>query len=707
MPLGAFPSTVPGMESFAPSFASEPFDEFAPPPPPDDYDDGGWVPPEDYGALDAIPLPEDPLGEVLPFELDENLNPGQRQAATILEGPVMAIAGPGAGKTNTLVQRIGNLISSGAAAPGIVAWTFTNKAGREIADRVATVVGRGATRGMFAGTFHSWCLRFIKQELDVVGLRRDFEIISDADRKKLIRAAMKEHNVVMDDVAKNISFAKGQAPTLNGAYQYVLGGGMSVEDPTRFVEVWQTYERVKLQRNLVDFDDLILMTVQALGNPEVLTRWRQRVDHLLVDEYQDTNPAQHALVTLLAQSTISTFIVGDTDQSVYAFRGAYPGIMNTFREDFPATQVVVLEENYRSTGQILDSVREIISRNPAELRSPLRTTRETGGAVQVRTFSDDASEARGIAAHVKKSIATGDSPKDHAVLTRTRLTLRLLEKEFLLARIPYTIAGGMRILERKDVKDVLSFLRISAAGASHLAFERSAGLIPGIGPKALRDVVDAAAGGDLITAVRDRVQTADAAGKGKQKGVQAWKTYLGHVSHIRSQEKLEDQVEVAGTVVLSYLKDLDDVDSNFKEDLKGLASTFTPDPESGDPVPLQFLDELALAADSLDPSDDVATLSTVHAAKGKEWPHVWVAAVEEGILPLAFTDSPEEERRIAFVALSRAKTHLVLSWARSRMVHGRTQSQTPSQYLRQLEDRSLAEFSPALPSKTRRFGGMW
>lgn len=681
------------------------------------YDDGDFEPPPDYlydssaGMDEEVPLYREPE-----FELDPNLNPGQRRAATLLTGPVMTVAGPGAGKTNTLVQRIGNLIGSGVPAHTIVAMTFTNKAGAEIRERVSAVVGPTAAHGLYAGTFHSWCLRLLKMEADSVGLRNSFEIIDDSDRKKLITAAMKEFGKKLEGAAADISYAKGQAASLQGAYESVLAGDIPTTSgaPHELVEVWKRYEHAKMARNLVDFDDLILHSITALRDPEVLARWRSRVRNLLVDEYQDTNPAQHELVKLLAEGTDSSFVVGDADQSVYAFRGAMPEIMDTFLKDFPDTEVVILEENYRSTDSILEAVRRIISRNDSIHRSPLRSTRGPGDPIRVWTYGNSRDEARSIASRVSASIRKGVPAQDHAVLVRTRACLRDLESAMLSMRVPYKVSGGQRILDRAVVKDALAWLRVATAPTSVAAFERAVTQVPGIGPKAAQDLIAAAGiNGDLVAAVQDKVTLARAAGKGQQKGILAWDLVLKGISTILSGDDVPEQVRAACSIAATHMKEDDGQDAAFHAVLEDLAGTFRPDDSSSDPAAVQFLDMLALASDALESVEDAVSLSTVHAAKGKEWPHVWVAAMEEGIMPLhtgGSTAEAEEERRIAFVALSRAKDSLDLSWCRYRVSFTGSSDKSPSSFLRELEDGDLALFDKDLP-KRRSFikhgRGMW
>lgn len=672
----------------------DPFDA-VPPPPEDDMFDGGpvpeWVPPA------AAETDSDPS---FAFQLDETLNPGQREAATKLAGPVMAIAGPGAGKTKTLVQRIGMILESGVPAGNIVALTFTNKAGREIRDRVGVAIGASsAVQGLSAGTFHSWCLRFLKREWEAAGIRRSFEIIDDSDRKRLIRAVEKEQGTQLEGAAKRIGFLKGQAATaaeLHSLAEDLYG------DAADLLKVMARYDQVKEERGEVDFDDLLLYTLKALQVPEVAARTCHNIRHLLVDEYQDTNPVQHALVQKLAGEADSVFIVGDTDQSVYKFRGAAPGIMPQFVEDFEGTEVVVLEDNYRSTSSILSAVRHVIDPNPAVYRSSLNSNRGTGVPVSVFPMDSDVSEANLIVDKTKKLVSEGVSLDEVAVLVRTRAPMSRIEVGFVRAKIPYRIAGGGRIQDSKAVKDTFAWLRLSADPTSVGSLERIVAQVPGVGPKKAEQVTQAAGpGGDLVAVVRDMLTVAQSKGKAGQKVNLAWQQILDGLAAIQRTTNVVDAVSESVRVASQYL----DEDSMIPaDDLEMLAGSFLESNAAATVV--EFLDDLALTSEPAEPDTAAVTISTVHAAKGKEWGHVFVAAMESGIMPLGGEDSPaeeqEEERRIAFVAMSRAKDELVLSFARERVKFGQHQFTRPSKYLYELQDAGLAWFSKPLRSSPAR-----
>lgn len=727
---------------------------------------------EAFQVVDSEPRPA-----ALPG-LPDTLNDGQREAVLSTSGPLMVVAGPGSGKTKVLTERIVQLMREGADPSSILAISFTRKAAKEVRDRLAGMVGHDRADRVWGMTFHAFAGRVLRSEGHLIGLDPSYETLDSGDVAKLLRAIAKEYKIQMPKKAgPRISSAKrGVETTLQDRIQE-----MKSHDPD-LGALWQEYEKRKRDLNRVDFDDMILLAHQVLQIPEVRDRWSRRFRHISVDEYQDTDQLQHAIVSALARTSDSFMVVGDLDQTVYSFRGASPEVLEYFTADFPGTKAVVLHDNYRSTPEILDAVRAVISPIPAKFRSRLLPHAPASVPALVRTYRTGRDEANQVAAAIRKLVAAGASPDEFGVLYRTQSQSHVLESALRKEGVPYELSGGMSFYERKPVKDALAWLRFAFLPADEWSFRRVADQVVGIGAKKVDELLVEARGshdGDLLECLRAIVQAKTAAGKGAQKGVQALQHIVDRVERIRSES---DKNGVRGAVYAateSTRAAADDAEDfyDLMTDLLEDAAAFVPEssaipfagmdvvhPVLGDatvttydmrlpeatvtatggatvqvgtgslmqvvcerregvvtPV-VEFMQTLTVDRARLEESEGASvTLSTVHAAKGREFDHVFVVGLEDRLFPVLGSsetkivdgterhDLPmagsDEERRLCFVALSRARKSLVLSWAKRRSrFGGKPEPTKPSEYLYELEEAGVARFDRPLPPPGQSYG---
>lgn len=627
----------------------------------------------------------------------EGLNPEQIEAVLHAKGPLLVLAGAGSGKTRVITHRLARLVESGVDPRTILAVTFTNKAAEEMRERVRHLLG-GAALPCFVGTFHAWTLRLLRRYAAAAKLPPRFSIADAADQLALVKEAMAE--LQLSDqvlpagaVRARISHAKNALVTAERFEE--IHTDFAGE---RIAKVYLLYEKKLAAAGSLDFDDLIARSVRLLSEcPDILAAERRRIRHLLIDEYQDTNAAQDALIKLLGEGADSLCAVGDEDQAIYRWRGAEVEHILRFDQDFPGARIVALETNYRSTEGILRAASGVVANNRRRREKRLRADRGAGALVRLAQFEEDRQESEAVA----RAIAEGGRRHgDAAILYRTNAQSRPFEEELVRRRIPYVVVGGMKFYERAEVKDVIAYLRLAVRPEDDLAFRR---------------VVNVPARG-IGAATLDRLR--DTA---RESGRSWWEVSeqpppglsdRARVSLVRFRQLVEDLRVKAQTYSPSALierlfeatgyaalfegsEDREDVAR--RENLQELVSSareFERRNAEGATV-AEYLDTVSLATDTdvLGSRGGAVTLSTLHAAKGLEFPAVFIVGLEEGYLPhgesLEDAEELEEERRLLYVGMTRARDELTLTLAGRRLVYGRVQGRSPSRFVDEIPAESL------------------
>lgn len=636
-------------------------------------------------------------------EILQKLNSQQRAAVTTVEGPVLILAGAGSGKTRALTHRIAYLIGEKKVAPyHILAVTFTNKAAGEMKERVMKLLG-GKSLGLpTIGTFHSVCARILRQEIEGLGFRRQFVIYDDSDTLSAIKKCLL--NLEIDPKEFNprairelISSAKND---LISPAQYEAGAAGLIQETA--ARVYFRYQKFLKDNNALDFDDLLAKTVELFQKfPELLEKYRHHWRYVMVDEYQDTNKAQYVFVNLLAQQHQNLCVVGDDWQSIYSWRGADIRNILEFEKDYPTAKVVLLEQNYRSTKNILSAAQEVIAANVNKKDKALWTENGAGEKVRLYEASDERDEARYIIDRVREYQRQGHPNRSIAVLYRTNAQSRALEEALLRSAIPYNIIGSLKFYERKEIKDVLAYLRLVASGSDFISLARIINEPSrGVGEKTLAHLDRLAGQIGLMPALKKMAGSgavADATGALPWRLPPRAKSGLTDLLSLLSQARryladhtvseLIDLVAVSSGYKKMILDGTEEGEARWEniQELKTVAGKY--DATRGAESLEKFLEEVALVQDldRLDESADAITLMTVHSAKGLEFPMVFIAGMEEGLFPHArsYLDPAalEEERRLCYVGMTRAKQRLFLTYAVSRRLYGAVQFNLPSQFL--------------------------
>lgn len=607
------------------------------------------------------------------IDLLKDLNPPQREAVQSTEGPVLILAGAGSGKTRALTYRIAYLVSEKNISPAsILAVTFTNKAAGEIKERIKKLLPDKDEKIPWMGTFHSICVKILRREADKIGYDKNFTIFDDDDSKRAVKQAMRllgisEKNYNPNAIRYYISSAKGELVGSSDYETYASDHFSKV-----VAKVYKRYENILKTANAFDFDDLIMKTVLLFNqNKMVLESYQNRFKYILVDEYQDTNEAQYSLIKLLAEKHRNIFVIGDDWQSIYAFRGAKFKNILGFNNDYPDAKIIKLEENYRSTQSILNAAQSIIKKNKIRSDKSLYSKKEEGAPVCVVELDDNAREAEFVIDEIRSLIrGEGYAYNNFTILYRTNAQSRIFEENFLNYGIPYRIVGGVRFYERREIKDIIAYLRLIANPADTISLSRIINVPPRkIGEKTLEKILSNS--DESIPKYDDFLEMMDGLRKDRDilpvdlmidrvMNKTGYKTMLSDGSE-ESQSRLEN-IEELKTVAKSHIS----LDS--------------------------FLEAVALMSD-LDQADfktDAVTLMTLHSAKGLEFPVVFMVGLEEGLFPhsRAVDDEfeLEEERRLCYVGMTRAMQRLYLTTARMRLMYGSLQYSQKSRFIEELDE---------------------
>ena len=640
----------------------------------------------------------------------DTLNDRQREAVFQTEGPVLILAGAGSGKTRVLTYRAAYLIEEMGVNPyNIMAITFTNKAAGEMRERIDDIVGFGS-ESIWVSTFHSTCVRILRRHIDRLGYDNNFTIYDTDDQKNIMKEICKRLEIDTKLYKERtflsaISSAKDEliSPeefSLRAAEDFAL---------QKQAQVYREYQQVLKKNNALDFDDLIVKCVELLkADSQVLDYYQERFRYIMVDEYQDTNTAQFHLVKLLADKYKNLCVVGDDDQSIYKFRGANIHNILYFEKYYPDATVIKLEQNYRSTQNILDAANGVISNNAGRKEKALWTDQHAGDPIVFRQFDQAYDESDYIARDIRTLVADGAyNYRDCAILYRTNAQSRLFEERFVSANIPYKIVGGVNFYARREIKDLLAYLKTVDNARDDLAVKRIINVPKrGIGLTSINRVQDYAdAHGMSFFDALCRVDEIPSMGRAASK----IHPFVGFIQGLRAKADymsvetlLEQIIEDTGYVHDLELEQTDEADARI-ENIDELVSKASAYDEEAETATLSgFLEEVALIADidSLDENDDYVVLMTLHSAKGLEFPNVYMAGMEDGLFPSYMTitsDDPmeiEEERRLCYVGITRAKERLTLTSARMRMVRGETRYSKVSRFVKEIPEELLKGVLP-------------
>ena len=644
----------------------------------------------------------------------DTLNQEQQTAVFHTEGPVLILAGAGSGKTRVLTHRIAYLIEEKGVNPwNIMAITFTNKAAGEMRERVDKIVGFGS-ESIWVSTFHSSCVSMLRRFIDRLGYDTNFTIYDTDDQKTLMKDICKRLDIdtkVYKEraILAAISSAKDE---LISPEEYEINV-MSDFSKRKIALAYKEYQKELKKNNALDFDDLIVKTVELFRScPDVLEYFQDRFQYIMVDEYQDTNTAQFKFVSLLAEKYRNLCVVGDDDQSIYKFRGANIGNILGFEKVFPDAKVVRLEQNYRSTQNILNAANQVIQNNMERKRKSLWTENEEGEKLHFRQFMNAHEEAEYIVGDISKKVREHDGEyRDFAILYRTNAQSRLFEEKFLMANIPYKLVGGVNFYARKEIKDLLAYLKTVDNARDDLAVRRIINVPKrGIGATTLGRVQDYAAerGISFYDALREaeNISSLGRAAVKVQPFVNFIQSLRSKLEYLSPSELLKDIIENTGYVEELRAEGTEEAEARIENIDELITKVVTYEEENEEPTLSGFLEEVALVADidSVDGDDNQVLLMTLHSAKGLEFPYVYLAGMEDGIFPSYMTitaDDPteiEEERRLCYVGITRAMKDLTLTCAQQRMIRGETQYNKVSRFIREIP-RELVELGRSFEEK--------
>ena len=612
------------------------------------------------------------------------LNPNQQKAVNHIKGPMLVLAGAGSGKTKVLTNRIANLIENGVSPYNILAITFTNKAAKEMKDRVVNLIGDSANNIQIS-TFHSLGVKMLKENYTLLGYERNFTIIDSDDALTIIKKIMKDLNMNKEyynprEIRNKISSAKNEMMDIDKFSK--------IEFDHKIVEVYKIYQKKLKQGNSVDFDDLLILPIKLFKNyPNILNDYQERYKYILIDEYQDTNEAQYTFSRLLSSKYRNIFVVGDNDQAIYAFRGAnYKNILN-FEKDYPECETILLEENYRSTKNILNAANSVIKNNRERKDKNLWSNNEEGDKIKYKKVSNEKEEASFVVEEIKTLLSKGVKEEDIAVLYRTNAQSRTIEEEMLKKNIKYRVVGSFYFYNRKEIKDLLCYLRLISNHKDDVSLLRIINTPKrGIGEKTIENLINTAessntsiyeainSGKELVFKNLIEELTQDSQSLSLTELVDTILEKSGIKKELTNSKLLEDEIR------LENLNEFKGVTKNYEE-------------EYGTANLEEFLEEISLVSDITEHQDSSSRVSlmTVHSVKGLEFDYVFIIGMEEGIFPHynAINDGSnsaiEEERRLCYVAITRAKKKLYITSADTRMLFGNTSRNLPSRFINEID----------------------
>lgn len=645
----------------------------------------------------------------------DSLNPQQQEAVLQTEGPVLILAGAGSGKTRVLTHRIAYLIEEQEVNPwNIMAITFTNKAAGEMRERVDKIVGYGS-ESVWVSTFHSSCVRILRRHIDRIGYTGNFTIYDTDDQKSVMKDICRrlqiDTKVYKERALLNaISRAKDE---LMGPDEFLRNSSGDIHEQ-RIAKVYREYQEQLHKNNALDFDDLIMKTVELFrACPDVLDQYQERFRYIMVDEYQDTNTAQFQLISLLAAKHRNLCVVGDDDQSIYKFRGANIGNILGFERVFEEAVVIRLEQNYRSTKNILLAANEVIRNNMERKKKTLWTENKEGSLVHFKQFLNGYEEAEYVAGKISKDVRTGKcNYSDCAILYRTNAQSRMFEEKFLMANIPYKIVGGINFYARKEIKDLLAYLKTVDNAVDDLAVRRIINIPKrGIGATSIVRVEEHAQkrGLSFYDALReaDEIEKIGRAASKIAPFVTFIQSLRSKVGYISVSELLDEIIEETGYVKELEAEDTDEARARIENIDELISKVVAYEEDTQHPTLSGFLEEVALVADidTVDENQDRVLLMTLHSAKGLEFPYVYMTGMEDGIFPSYMTisaDDPgelEEERRLCYVGITRAMQELTLTSAQMRMIRGENQFNKVSRFVREIP-RELVDIDRDIKERT-------
>ncbi|MBI5974751.1 DNA helicase PcrA [Staphylococcus canis] len=626
----------------------------------------------------------------------QNMNPEQSEAVRTTEGPLLIMAGAGSGKTRVLTHRIAYLLDEKGVSPyNILAITFTNKAAREMKERVHSLVGEEA-EVIWMSTFHSMCVRILRRDIDRIGIERNFTIIDPTDQKSVIKDILKRENIdpkkyeprmFIGAISQLKNDLKSPSTALSEASDFYA---------KMVARVYEGYQKQLLRNQALDFDDLIMTTIKLFERvPEVLEYYQNKFQYIHVDEYQDTNKAQYTLVNLIAKKFKNLCVVGDSDQSIYGWRGADIQNILSFEEDYPTAKTIYLEQNYRSTKTILTAANEVIRNNTERKPKGLWTANQQGEKIYYYEAFSERDETEYVVREIMKQQQRGKKFKDIAVLYRTNAQSRVLEETFLKSNIPYVMVGGQKFYDRKEIKDVLSYLRLVANSADDISLRRIINVPKrGIGPSSVEKIANYA--NEHNISMFDALAEVDFIGLSK-KVAQAAATFYTLINNLMKEQEFLEITEIVDEVLdksgyREMLQREQSIESRSRLENIDEFMSVPHDYEENTPLEdqslINFLTDLSLVADVDEANlEDGVTLMTMHSAKGLEFPVVFIIGMEESLFPhiraIKADDNHEmeEERRISYVAITRAEEVLYLTHASSRTLYGRPQSNARSRFL--------------------------
>ncbi|MFC0216167.1 DNA helicase PcrA [Paenibacillus chartarius] len=652
-------------------------------------------------------------GTVNILEAIQKLNPQQRKAVEVVDGPLLIMAGAGSGKTRVLTHRIAYLIGAKRVAPwSILAITFTNKAAREMQDRVSRLVGSNG-RDIWVSTFHSMCVRILRKDIERIGYTSNFSILDSGDQLSVIRSCCKDLNIDTKKfepkaIQAEMSTAKNELVDPD-RYEAKIGDYFQ----GLVAKVYKMYQKKLKANNSLDFDDLIMKTIELFKTvPEVLEFYQNKFQYIHVDEYQDTNRAQYMLCQMLADKHKRICVVGDSDQSIYRWRGADITNILNFEKDYPNATTILLEQNYRSTANILEAANRVIANNTG--RKPKNLWSDKPGGSKIRLYQADSEHEEGyfICGEINRAKRNGKRYSDHAILYRTNAQSRVIEEILIKSDIPYQIVGGIKFYDRKEIKDILAYLRLVSNPDDDISLARVVNVPKrGIGDTTMDKLGEEAGrrGVSLFALLGDINSVAGIQGKTKN----ALENFYDMISNLHQMVEYLSVTELTEKVLemSEYRMELQrentlESKARIENIDEFLSVTMDFEQRNDDKSLVAFLTDLALIADidtMNDKDDDEAqkdsvVLMTMHSAKGLEFPTVFIIGMEEGVFPhsRAFQDNDEleEERRLAYVGITRAEEELYLTCARMRTLFGQTKSNAPSRFLHELPKELIEQLGP-------------